>query len=221
LGSWISQRLGLDRSQSRTLLACGVAAATGSRFNAPVAGAIFALEVIVGNLSLRAGAPIFVSAVTGTAIGRFYFGNAPAFIVPEQELISLWEFPAFALLGIVVAVAAIGFMRAIFAVESVVAKGPCLRLFNDRYARAVLGSRTVFIVMSDGYDTAPAEELAVELARLKRRVRRLIWLNPLLGWAGYAPVNRAMTAAMPFIDTFAAAHSLDALAALEPELQAL
>ena len=99
--------------------------------------------------------------------------------------------------------------------------GPCLQLFNDRYAKAALNSRTVFIMMSDGYDTAPAGELAAELARLKRRVRRLVWLNPLLGWASYAPVNRAMAAAMPFIDHFAAAHSLDALAALEPELQAL
>jgi uncharacterized protein with von Willebrand factor type A (vWA) domain len=99
--------------------------------------------------------------------------------------------------------------------------GPCLRTFNDRYAKATLGRRSVFIVMSDGYDTAPSEELAAELARLKRRVRRLIWLNPLLGWADYMPVNRAMTAAMPFIDCFAAAHSLDALAALEGELRAL
>jgi uncharacterized protein with von Willebrand factor type A (vWA) domain len=99
--------------------------------------------------------------------------------------------------------------------------GPCLRVFNERYAKAALGSRSVFIVMSDGYDTAPAEELATQLARLKRRVRRLIWLNPLLGWASYAPVSRAMAAALPFIDHFAAAHSLDALAALEPELRGL
>ena len=99
--------------------------------------------------------------------------------------------------------------------------GPCLGLFNEHYAKAVLSGRSVFIVMSDGYDTAPPEELAAELARLKRRVRRLIWLNPLLGSQRYAPVNRAMAAAMPFIDHFAAAHSLDALAALEPELQAL
>ena len=99
--------------------------------------------------------------------------------------------------------------------------GPCLRTFNDRYAKAALSGRSVFIIMSDGYDTAPTEQLVSELARLKRRVRRLIWLNPLLGWASYAPVNRAMAAAMPFIDHFAAAHSLDALAALEPELQDL
>ena len=112
LGAWLSERLGLDRSQSRTLLACGVAAATGSLF----------IELIVGNLSLTAGAPIFIAAVTGTAIGRFYFGNAPAFVVPAQELISLWEFPAFALLGVLSAVVAIIFMRTIFLVEKSVAK---------------------------------------------------------------------------------------------------
>jgi uncharacterized protein with von Willebrand factor type A (vWA) domain len=52
-------------------------------------------------------------------------------------------------------------------------------------------------------------------------VRRLIWLNPLLGWTHYAPVSRAMAAVMPLIDHFAAARSLNALAALEPELQDL
>jgi uncharacterized protein with von Willebrand factor type A (vWA) domain len=99
--------------------------------------------------------------------------------------------------------------------------GPSLRVFNDRYAKAALSGRSVFIVMSDGYDTAPTEDLVAELIRLKRRVRRLIWLNPLLGWTHYAPVNRAMAAVLPLIDHFAAAHNLDALAALEPELQDL
>ncbi|MGO8921034.1 MAG: vWA domain-containing protein [Stellaceae bacterium] len=96
-----------------------------------------------------------------------------------------------------------------------------LKAFNDRYARATLNSRSIVIVMSDGYDTDPPERLAAELARLKRRARRLVWLNPLLGWRGYAPVARAMAAAMPYIDCFAAAHSLESLAALESELARL
>ena len=75
--------------------------------------------------------------------------------------------------------------------------------------------------MSDGYDTGSADILTHELKRLKRRTRRLIWLNPLLGWRDYEPVTRAMAAALPLIDCFAAAHSLEALAALEPELSAL
>ena len=96
-----------------------------------------------------------------------------------------------------------------------------LKAFNDGHARRALNSRSVVIVLSDGYDTDPPERLAAELARLKRRVRRLVWLNPLLGWRDYAPVTRAMAAALPFVDLFAAAHSLDALAALEPELARL
>jgi uncharacterized protein with von Willebrand factor type A (vWA) domain len=59
------------------------------------------------------------------------------------------------------------------------------------------------------------------LIRLKRRARRLIWLNPLLAWRNYAPVARAMAAALPYIDCFAMAHSLDSLAALEDELARL
>jgi uncharacterized protein len=92
-----------------------------------------------------------------------------------------------------------------------------LKTFNDRYAREVLNSRSVVIIMSDGYDTNPPEMIAAELRRLKCRARRLIWLNPLVGWRDYAPVARAMVAALPFIDCFAAAHSLASLAALEGE----
>jgi uncharacterized protein with von Willebrand factor type A (vWA) domain len=76
----------------------------------------------------------------------------------------------------------------------------------------------VVIVISDGYDTDPPEALAAELAWLKRRARRLVWLNPLLGWEDYAPVARALAVTLDYIDCFAAAHSLASLAALEGEL---
>jgi len=97
----------------------------------------------------------------------------------------------------------------------------CLKVFNDRYARSTLDSRTVFFILSDGYDTGSCEDLVHELARLKRRAPRLVWLNPMLGWRGYEPVNRTMTAVMPLIDHFAAAHTLDALAAIEGDLASL
>ncbi len=168
LGAWLSERLGLDRLQSRTLLACGVAAATGSLFNAPVAGAVFAIEVIVGNLSLKAGAPIFVAAVTGTAIGRFYFGSAPAFSVPPQELISLWEFPAFALLGLVSAVIAIGFMQSIFFVEDTVEKSRLPIWLQPVCGGLLIGAIAVFLpqILGVGYlatDAALRAEFGFQL----------------------------------------------------------
>ncbi len=99
--------------------------------------------------------------------------------------------------------------------------GESLKVFNDRYAKRALNSRSVFFLISDGYDTGSPEDLAHELKRLKKRVRRLLWLNPLIGWRDYEPVTRAMAAALPFIDHFAAAHTLETLAAIEGDLRRL
>jgi len=99
--------------------------------------------------------------------------------------------------------------------------GESLRAFNDQYARRATDSRTVAIVLSDGYDTGSAGLLRDELARLKRHVRRLVWLNPVLGWENYEPITRAMKLALPLIDHFAAANTLEALAAIEDDLARL
>lgn len=99
--------------------------------------------------------------------------------------------------------------------------GRCLHIFNRRYAKEALDSRTVVIVLSDGYDTDPPELLEAELKRLKKRVRRLVWLNPLIGWRDYAPVARGMAAAMPHIDCFRSAHTLAEMARLEADLARL
>jgi uncharacterized protein with von Willebrand factor type A (vWA) domain len=99
--------------------------------------------------------------------------------------------------------------------------GRCLKIFNDAHAKRALTSRSVVFIVSDGYDTGTPAELVRELSRLKKRARRLVWLNPMLGWRDYAPVTAAMKAALPFIDRFAAAHTLAALAAIESDLSRL
>ncbi len=99
--------------------------------------------------------------------------------------------------------------------------GEALAAFNDQYARAAMSSRTLAIIISDGFDTGPPEQLAAELGRLKRRAKRLVWLNPLLGRVSYEPRAAAMAAALPHIDLFAPAHNLESLAALEDELARL
>ena len=95
--------------------------------------------------------------------------------------------------------------------------GASLSMFNDQWLRRV-DKRTVVIILSDGWDTGEPEQLAAQLAQLKQRAGRLIWLNPLLGSADYAPVTRGMQAALPFINVFAPAHDLASLRALEPHL---
>ncbi|MEO9774771.1 VWA domain-containing protein [Roseibium sp.] len=99
--------------------------------------------------------------------------------------------------------------------------GEALADFNRWHAARVIHSRTCVMILSDGYDTGEPAFLGEEMARLRRRCKRIVWLNPLIGWQGYAPTAGGMSAAMPYIDLFAPAHNLDSLAALEPYLARL
>lgn len=78
--------------------------------------------------------------------------------------------------------------------------------------------RTIVVILSDGWDTGDPERLARELLRIKRRAGRVIWLNPLLGNPSYEPLTRGMSAALPLVDHFAAAHNLASLRALADTL---
>jgi len=93
--------------------------------------------------------------------------------------------------------------------------GESLKDFNQRHGTKLLSRKTVFIILSDGWDTGEPDTLAGELRAIKRRVQKLIWLNPLLGLDDYAPVTRGMSAALPYVNVFAAAHNLQSLLALE------
>jgi uncharacterized protein with von Willebrand factor type A (vWA) domain len=96
--------------------------------------------------------------------------------------------------------------------------GESLATFNRWHARRVINSRTAVMIVSDGYDTGAPEQLGEEMRRLRQRCRRIIWLNPLIGWRDYSPQARGMQAALPHIDLFAPAHNIESLAALEPYL---
>jgi uncharacterized protein with von Willebrand factor type A (vWA) domain len=96
--------------------------------------------------------------------------------------------------------------------------GESLATFNRWHARRVINSRTALMIVSDGYDTGEPGQLGEEMRRLRRRCRKIIWLNPLIGWRDYSPQARGMQAALPYVDLFAPAHNLESLAALEPYL---
>ncbi|MGJ5050685.1 vWA domain-containing protein [Bradyrhizobium oligotrophicum] len=99
--------------------------------------------------------------------------------------------------------------------------GESLATFNRWHAPRVIHSRTCVMIVSDGYDTGDPALLGREMAQLSRRCRRIVWLNPMLGWDGYAPDARGIKAALPFVDLYAPAHTLNSLAALEPYLARL
>lgn len=96
--------------------------------------------------------------------------------------------------------------------------GECLETFNANYGRLTLNSRAVVIILSDGLDTGTPEALAAQLKQIRQKAKGILWLNPLLGHAGYQPLAKGMAAALPWIDLFASAHNLESLAALEPQL---
>lgn len=115
----ICERFRLPAWGRRTLLACGVASAVSASFNAPIAGVLFAHEVILGHYSKRSFIPIVISSVMGTIFSRLWFGAEPAFSIPSYDISTYLEIPAFALLGIVCGVAAILFQFSLIATDYV------------------------------------------------------------------------------------------------------
>ena len=95
--------------------------------------------------------------------------------------------------------------------------GASLAAFNADWGRLV-DRRTVVVILSDGWDTGDPELLSGEMELLRRRSKKLIWLNPLLGSPGYEPITQGMQAALPHVSVFAPAHNLAALRALERHL---
>jgi uncharacterized protein with von Willebrand factor type A (vWA) domain len=99
--------------------------------------------------------------------------------------------------------------------------GESLQTFNRWHAARVIHSRTVVMIVSDGYETGDAALLGREMAALAKRCRRIVWLNPMMAWEGYSPEARGIKAALPFVDLYAPANTLASLTALEPYLARL
>lgn len=118
LASQISYWLKCSPLRGRTLLGCAAAAAVSSSFNAPIAGALFAMEVILGYYAVRAFAPVVIASVAGAMISREHIGDFPAFSIPTHLLETFWELPAFALLGVVCAITATLLMASVIVADT-------------------------------------------------------------------------------------------------------
>ncbi len=119
IGSSVGQVLRISEDRIRTLVGCGAAAGIAATFNAPVAGSMFALEIILGDFGLATFSPIVISSVVATAVSRHFLGNSPAFLVPAYQLVSAWELPLYVILGFFCALVAVTFTTVLYRAEDV------------------------------------------------------------------------------------------------------
>ncbi len=110
IASLINRKLGFNAKQRRALLGCGAAAAVSASFNAPIAGVLFALEVVLGNYALSVFGPIAAASVAAAIVARIHLGDFPAFAPPEYGAVGAIDVPLAALLGIICGLVASGFL---------------------------------------------------------------------------------------------------------------
>jgi len=117
IGSTVGQWLGIGERRLRTLVGCGAAAGIAGTFNAPVAGALFAVEVILGDFAVTQFSPIVISSVAATVVSRHFLGDFPAFEVPAYSLASPWELLVYAFLGVLAGFVALLFIKILYGAE--------------------------------------------------------------------------------------------------------
>ena len=139
IGSTIGQLFHLSDDRVKNLVACGAAGGIAATFNAPIAGAIFALEVILGQLHAVYFGAVVISAVTADVIAHYFEGDLRAFSVPEYSMVSPWELLLYVGLGILMAAAAVAFTRLLYLSEDVWDSFPLPEYFKPVLGGLLLG----------------------------------------------------------------------------------
>lgn len=163
ISSKISRWINADGITGRDLLGCAVAAAVSASFNAPIAGAIFALEVVLRHFAVHAFAPIVIASAAGTVINRLEFGDVTEFALESESMLRFYvELPAFLILGILCGFIAVLFMRGTFWAEDL---GTALqqrtklpRYLRPAFAGLALGALAIWFphIIGVGYETTSA-----------------------------------------------------------------
>ena len=160
ISSWVSDRIGATGITSRELLGCAVAAAVSASFNAPIAGALFAMEVVLRHFAVHAFAPIVVASAAGTVINRLAFGDMTEFRLMEEGALAFYvELPAFLILGVVSGLVAVAMMKSIFFAEDLASRvrryTGLPRFLRPAVAGLMLGAMAIFYphIIGVGYET--------------------------------------------------------------------
>jgi len=155
LGSTIGQVLRVNQSSLRTMVACGTAAGIAGTFNAPIAGALFAMEVLLSDFGISQFSPIVIASVAATIVSRHFLGDFPAFIVPRYELVSVFEMIPYAVLGALAAFVALAFINLLYATEDVFESLRIPPITKPVLGGALVGAIGIFFphVFGVGYET--------------------------------------------------------------------
>ncbi|MGC3936547.1 chloride channel protein [Roseobacter sp. EG26] len=160
ISTWVNRRILADGVTGRDLLGCAVAAAVSASFNAPIAGALFALEVVLRHFAVHAFAPIVIASAAGTVINRLEFGDVTEFTLATTGAVQFYqEMPAYLLLGLMSGLIAVALMKAIFWADDfgnlVQEKTRLPRWLRPAIAGAMLGGIAIFYphIIGVGYET--------------------------------------------------------------------
>lgn len=163
ISSWVSDRINADGITGRDLLGCAVAAGVSASFNAPIAGALFALEVVLRHFAVHAFAPIVVASVAGTVVSRIALGDVTEFSLGTVNALAFYvELPAFLMLGLVSGIVAVALMKSVFwaddLVSTVQTRTGLHRSLRPAFAGALLGVIAIGYphVIGVGYETTSA-----------------------------------------------------------------
>jgi CIC family chloride channel protein len=154
IASTTGQMLRLHPVKLKTLVGCGVSAGIAATFDAPMAGTLFSLELIVADFGLSAFTPILVSAVAATAVTRHFHGDITEFVLPLFTMVSLWEFGLYLILGLVAGGVGFAFSRSIYIADDLFAKTKIPQWIRPACGGLLVGSAAIFYphIMGVGYD---------------------------------------------------------------------
>ncbi len=155
IGSSIGQVFRMSPGRVKVLVGCGAAAGISAVFNAPIAGVIFSLEIILGDFAIRTFSPVLLSSVIASVVTRSILGDHPAFAVPSYSLVSAWEIPLYMILGGVCGTVAVLFTRTLSWFEDFFDKLKIPNLLKPALGGLLLGGIGLYFpqVFADGYET--------------------------------------------------------------------